>query len=74
LEHGINSFAEEVYPSFSPDGKFLFWGSERSSFEIPTKRLNREQIDNLWHTPFNGRGNIFFISADALADSYPAHP
>lgn len=74
LEHGVNSFAEEVYPAFSPDGKFLFWGSERSSFEIPTRGLNRTQIDRIWHTPFNGRGNIFFISADVLADSYNAQP
>jgi len=72
LEHGINSFAEEVYPAFSPDGKFLFWGSERSSFEIPTKPLDRTQIDALWSTPLNGRGNIFFISADILAESSSA--
>ena len=74
LEHGVNSFAEEAYPAFSPDGKFLFWGSERSSFEIPTKRLDRERIDGLWSTPFNGRGNIFFISADVLADSDKVQP
>jgi WD40-like Beta Propeller Repeat len=74
LEHGINSFAEEVYPAFSPDGKFLFWGSERSSFEIPTKPLDRAQIDRLWSTPLNGRGNIFFISADVFADSSNAKP
>ena len=74
LEHGINSFAEESYPAFSPDGKFLFWDSERSSFEIPTKRLDGAQIDGLWRTPFNGRGNIFFISADVLADSNDTQP
>ena len=66
LEHGINSFAEEVYPSFSPDGKFLFWGSESSGFDIPTKPLKRSQIEKLWHSPLNGRGNIYFISVDAL--------
>ena len=74
LEHAINSFAEETYPAFSPDGKFLFWTSERSSFEIPTKRLDRAQVDALWRTPFNGRGNIFFISADVLADSSDTQP
>ena len=74
LEHGINSFAEESYPAFSPDGKFLFWGSERSSFDIPTKRLEGAQIDALWRTPFNGRGNIFFISADVLADLNDPQP
>lgn len=66
LEHGINSFAEEVYPSFTPDGKYLFWGSERSSFAIPTQPLQRAQVDELWSTPLNGRGNIYFISVDAL--------
>jgi hypothetical protein len=66
LEHGINSSAEEVYPSFTPDGKFLFWGSERSPFSIPTKRLSLEQIEKSWATPLNGRGNIYFISVDAL--------
>jgi hypothetical protein len=74
LEHGINSFAEEVYPAFSPDGQFLFWGSERSSFEVPTKPLDRAQMDRLWGTSFNGRGNIFFISADVLADSSNPQP
>ena len=74
LDHGINSFAEESYPAFSPDGKFLFWSSERSSFEIPTKRLDRTQIDALWRTPLNGRGNIFFISTTVAADSNDEKP
>src|SRR5262245_32553852 len=74
LGHGINTFAEEVYPAFSPDGKFLFWGSERSALEVPTQRLDRAQIDALWRTPFNGRGNIFFISGDTLADSNNSQP
>jgi WD40-like Beta Propeller Repeat len=66
LEHGINSSAEEVYPSFTPDGKYLFWGSERSAFEIPTRALSRTQIEKLWDGPLNGRGNIYFISVEAL--------
>jgi WD40-like Beta Propeller Repeat len=66
LEHGINSSAEEVYPDFSPDGKFLFWGSERSGFQIPTHRLDRAEVENLWTSPLNGRGNIYFIRVKAL--------
>jgi WD40-like Beta Propeller Repeat len=66
LEHGINSSAEEVNPSFSPDGKFLFWGSEKSQFEIPTKPLQRAQVERLWQTPLNGRANIYFVSVEAL--------
>lgn len=66
LEHGINSSAEEVYPTFTPDGKYLFWGSERSVFEIPTPALSRARIERLWDSPLNGRGNIYFISVEAL--------
>jgi Tol biopolymer transport system component len=66
LEHGINSFAEEVYPSFTPDGKYLFWGSERSGFAIPTQTLTRAEIEKHWTGQLNGRGNIYFISVEAL--------
>jgi Tol biopolymer transport system component len=66
LEHNINSSAEEVNPSFSPDGKFLFWGSERSEFEIPTRPLTRAHIEKAWKGPLNGRGNIYFISVEGL--------
>ena len=66
LEHGINSSAEEVYPSFTPDGKYLFWDSERSVFEIPTPALSRARIEKLWGSSLNGRGNIYFISVEAL--------
>jgi hypothetical protein len=66
LEHGINSFAEEVNPGFTPDGKYLFWGSERSEFEIPTPVLTRPRIESLWDGPINGRGNVYFISVESL--------
>jgi hypothetical protein len=66
LEHGINSFAEEVYPSFTPDGKYLLWGSERSKFEIPAHTYTRAQIEKLWTGLLNGRGNIYFIRVEAL--------
>ena len=38
LEHGINSTADESAPSITPDGKYLFFSSERSfpSFTVPT--------------------------------------
>ena len=67
LEHHINTVAEENAPSITPDGKYLFFSSERSPFTIPTAhRLNYEEIERMLHSTLNGHGNIFYISIDAL--------
>lgn len=67
LEHGINSVAEESYPSLSPDGRYLFFTSERSAFVVPTKqRFTYDEMERELHSIFNGRGNVFFIDAAAL--------
>lgn len=67
LEHEINSFAEESYPSLTPDGKYLFFSSERSPFPVPTQpRLTHEELDRKLRTLWNGKGNIFFIGIEAL--------
>jgi hypothetical protein len=67
LGHGINSVAKEGSPSLTPDGKYLFFASERSPFTVPTShRLNYDEIEEMLHSTLNGHGNIFFISRDAL--------
>lgn len=67
LEHGINSFAEEEYPFLSPDGRYLFFSSERSVFTVPTQhRLNYKVLESLLHSTTNGHGNVYFIGVDAL--------
>jgi len=67
LEHGINSFAEEEFPLLTPDGKYLFFSSERSAFTVPTAhRLTFDELKSQLHSIFNGHGNVFFIGADAL--------
>jgi hypothetical protein len=73
LEHGVNSVAEESYPSLTPDGRFLFFSSERSSFVVPmAHRLTYDAMERDLHSIFNGRGNIFFISVEALGLSSQA--
>jgi hypothetical protein len=73
LEHGINSVAEESYPSLTPDGRFLFFSSERSSFLVPmAHRLTYDVMERDLHSIFNGRGNIFFIAVEALGISEQA--
>ncbi len=67
LEHGINSTADESAPSITPDGKYLFFSSERSPFTVPTThKLKYEEIEGMLHSTLNGHGNIFFIGVDAL--------
>jgi hypothetical protein len=67
LEHGINTFADENAPSITPDGKYLFFSSERSPFTVPAAhRLNYAEIERMLHSTRNGHGNIFYISIDAL--------
>ena len=73
LEHHINTVADENAPSITPDGKYLFFSSERSPFTIPTAhRLNYEEIEHMLHSTLNGHGNICYISIDALDAPAPA--
>jgi hypothetical protein len=67
LEHGINSPAEEEYPFLSPDGKTLFFSSERSDFTVPLPRpITYDELDRKFNSIYNGRGNVFSIPAEAL--------
>ncbi|HLJ89659.1 MAG TPA: hypothetical protein VKZ53_22810 [Candidatus Angelobacter sp.] len=67
LEHNINTIAEEEFPFLSPDGRYLFFSSERSPFEVPVaKRLDYRTLERQLHSIYNGHGNIFFIDVDAI--------
>jgi Tol biopolymer transport system component len=67
LEHGINSVADEGAPSLTPDGKYLFFTSERSPFvEAARHRLGALEIERMLHSTLNGHGNVFFVSREAL--------
>lgn len=67
LGHGINSSADEAAPSLTPDGKYLFFSSERSPFSVPTAHpLSYDEIERMLHSILNGHGNIYFVSREAL--------
>jgi Tol biopolymer transport system component len=67
LEHGINSTADEGSPLITPDGKYLFFTSERSPFTVPTAHpLSYEEIERMLHSTLNGHGNIFYIGIETL--------
>jgi Tol biopolymer transport system component len=65
LEHDINSVADEGAPSLTPDGRYLFFTSERSPFGV-LRRRGAEEIEKILHSTLNGHGNIFFVSRDSL--------
>jgi Tol biopolymer transport system component len=67
LQHGINTFGDESAPSLTPDGNYLFFTSERSTFTIPMRpRVTYEKMEEMLHSTLNGHGNVYFISVDAL--------
>ena len=67
LAHGVNTFADESSPSLTPDGRYLFFTSERSPFSVPPeRRMNAREIDAALGGTRNGHGNVFFVSADAV--------
>ncbi|HEV3086792.1 MAG TPA: hypothetical protein VGX96_06155 [Candidatus Elarobacter sp.] len=67
LENGINTFAAENYPSISPDGRYLFFSSERSMFDVPTPhRIGSDEFERAVRSTLNGRGNMYFVDVAAL--------
>jgi len=67
LEHGINTTASEGNPTMSPDGKWFYFTSERSLFEVPMKqKLTAATWKDRQQTIENGVGNIYRIPAEAL--------
>lgn len=67
LEHGVNTEAEESMPSLTPDGKLLFFSSERSPFVVPMRHaISMEEFERYAHSTLNGHGNIFYVELAAL--------
>jgi len=64
---GVNSAGNEYAPKISPDGKYFFWSSTRSTM----RRLSDKSFDTQAYLaairgPGNGLGDIYQIDLDAL--------
>ena len=58
----INTDASEAYGFASPDGRYLFFTSERNFTSIPMKRrLTYRELESHLHAVDNGMGNIYQI-------------
>jgi len=76
--NAINSTAEESNPSLSPDGKTLFFTSERNFISIPMHPpLTYASLETHLHKAGNGLGDIYEVPFTALlgtAANSPAPP
>lgn len=67
LGEGINSPAREFAPIGSPDGRYLFFTSERGFQDtLPSKPYSFAELEKLLTSIENGRGNIYQIEMSAL--------
>jgi Tol biopolymer transport system component len=71
----INSAAAESNPSLSPDGRWLYFTSERSPFTVPMPhRLSARELMAQLRATLSGSGNIYRIAAAALRREAPGAP
>lgn len=69
LEAPLNSERLDYCPSISPDGRFLFFTSDRAAARFaPGQRLATADIGAMEASPGNGRGDIYWVSIRALDD------
>jgi hypothetical protein len=63
----INTRARDYSPRFSPDGKYLFWSSERGFATDPLEHpLTFPEMERRLHGTLNGWGNIYQIELSAV--------
>jgi len=65
LGEAVNSTAFEYCPSLSPDGKILFFTSHRPMADMP-ERISLEWLRQQGSTAGNGKGDIYWVSADVI--------
>lgn len=63
----VNTAARDYSPRLSPDGKYLFWSSERGLGTVrPTSPMTAQELDTAARGTLNGWGNIYQIELSAI--------
>jgi len=63
----INSAGNEFSPTISPDGRYFFWASARSSLDKALEKpLNYRELTSKLRSPQNGLGDIYQIDITVL--------
>ncbi len=64
----INSPAAEYSPKISPDGRYFFWSSARTTIRpAQDKKLSLEQLTTMIRSPGNGLLDIYYINFSELS-------
>lgn len=67
LGEKINSAGSEYSPKLSPNERYFFWTSTRSTITpAQPNRLSTDQLTELLRSPGNGLGDIYYIDASVL--------
>ena len=61
LDAPINSAAEDFAPTVSPDGRFLYFTSERGVFTEHGTQYDYAGLERALHAPGNGLGDIYRV-------------
>jgi hypothetical protein len=68
----INSAAIDLCPSVSPDGKYLFFSSDRNNHRSYSETpLTYEQKIEILSSPGNGLSDIYWVSTEIIEDLKP---
>ena len=64
----INSSSFEYCPMISPDGKYFFWTSYRSTSLVNPEGYTYESYIEKLNNPDNGLGNVYWIKTDVFEE------
>lgn len=68
----INTEAVEFCPSVTPDGKYLFFSSNRLLFQRYSNHpISYDEKIKILDSPGNGRGDIYWVSAKIIESLKP---
>lgn len=66
LGENVNSRYLDFSPSITQDGEFLFFSSNRLLAREYETRISYEQLVREFNNPFNGNGDIFWVSTEVI--------
>lgn len=67
LGNKINLKSFDYFPSLSPDGKYLFFVSDRArEWSYSPKKRTYSEMKNIYGGPGNGRNDIYWVSTEII--------